>query len=383
MKKVLHLLVCVLLSAPVMIGCEDKDPEPTPIAPILKETTMPAEDNALPGTDVRIIGKGFAAEDILHFTSKSGESNFDPEIVSVSDQDIYFKMPEEAGGIYEISVQRGELTSKLPGELKVPYLLVLSNVEIPTAPIAINAEFEIKANGFESGDEISFAPSGQPAGTTFTATTTITADGIKVTIPEKCFGAVSITGVRGTGETQRKVSLGEIKVPITVGTAAGGGVVFHVTDGGVHGFIVTNALSGNYNFGPYKGAGTIKTGIGEGKTNTANYITFINNYRLGNTWETKTAPEHCTELSKEVNGITYDDWFLPSKDELAAVFYARATISAAALSFPANNYWSSSEWENDINWATWYINFYEPENLVTDGANKEGWTIGIIPVRSF
>lgn len=383
MKKVLNLIVCVLSIVLATSGCKDENPAPVPIAPILKEVSMPVEDNALPGTTVKINGKGFASEDILHFASKSGGSDFDPGIVTVNDQEITFLMPEDAGGNYEVSVERASLITKLPGTLKVPYLLVIKNIVLPDSPVALNSEIEIEGEGFETADIISFAPSGQPAGTTFPVPAIITASGIRVTVPSECFGVVTMTAIRGTGETQRKGSLGRITIPVVVGANIGGGVVYYVTNEGANGYICTNALDGNYNFGPYKGAGTTKPGLGEGKINTSNYVSFITVYRQTNTWATKTAPEYCDEFTKNAGGITYNDWFLPSKEELAELFKARSAVAAAGLSLPSNNYWSSSEWESDINWAAWYVNFYETVNLVTDGANKEGWTIGIIPVRSF
>ena len=53
---------------------------------------------------------------------------------------------------------------------------------------------------------------------------------------------------------------------------------------------------------------------------------------------------------------------------------------------PANNYWSSTEGDTDDTapvWSAYYVNFYEPENLVTAIADKEGWAIGIRAIRQF
>ena len=386
MKKLLNLLMSLALTACVMTGCKDEVPVPVPIAPVLEEVTMPSEDNSLPGSAVAIRGRGFASGDILHFTSKSGESNFAPEVVAADDQQITFLMPETAGGTYEVSVERADLTSKLPGEMKVPYLLVLSGVQLPSGAVAKGAEIEITGEGFEAGDVISFVPSVWPTGTAaVTAVSSLTDDGIKVTVPAGCAGTVALTGVRG----ERKVAMGNISIPLAVGDAAGGGVVFYVTDGGTKGYICSGAIGGGqYNFGPGSlptdTANAVATAVGEGKANTDKLIAFINNYRTGGgTWDDQTAAERAVGQSLAVDGITYADWYLPSKDELIEIFKARAAIAAGGVTFPANNYWSSSEGTPDPVWGAWYVNFYEAVNIVSDPTDKVNWKIGIIPVRSY
>jgi hypothetical protein len=182
--------------------------------------------------------------------------------------------------------------------------------------------------------------------------------------------------------------MGNISVPLAVGEAAGGGVVFHVTDGGARGFICSGAIGdGLYNFGPNTlatdTANAQATAVGTGKENTDKLIAFINNYRTSGSWPDPTAAERAVAQTLTVDGTVYDDWFLPSKDELIQIFQNRAAITAGGITFPPNNYWSSSEGTPDPVWAAWYVNFYEPVNLVTDTANKGGWTIGIIPVRTF
>jgi len=73
--------------------------------------------------------------------------------------------------------------------------------------------------------------------------------------------------------------------------------------------------------------GATPTGIGTGEANTA-----IISASCGS----GTAARICSDLV--ING--YDDWFLPSNDELLAMFLASINIE---LGFSYNTYWSSSE----------------------------------------
>ncbi|MDR9375257.1 MAG: DUF1566 domain-containing protein, partial [Schleiferiaceae bacterium] len=66
------------------------------------------------------------------------------------------------------------------------------------------------------------------------------------------------------------------------------------------------------------------------------------------------AAKICDNYSVTVGGTTYDDWFLPSKDELNEIYQNRATINATAGNNGggnlADNYWSSTENTNSEAW---------------------------------
>jgi hypothetical protein len=89
------------------------------------------------------------------------------------------------------------------------------------------------------------------------------------------------------------------------------------------------------------------TAIGKGQANT----TFIAN----NCGDAGIAAKICDNYSVTVGGTTYDDWFLPSKDELDEMYQNKATIDATAganggSGFASANYWSSTEGGNDDAW---------------------------------
>jgi len=84
--------------------------------------------------------------------------------------------------------------------------------------------------------------------------------------------------------------------------------------------------------------GGTSTGIGSGKSNTAIIVTWLNNHS-----EKDRAAQLCDALVVENNGVTYSDWFLPSKDELN-LMYENLRVAGVG-GFAANDYWSSSEYD--------------------------------------
>ena len=77
---------------------------------------------------------------------------------------------------------------------------------------------------------------------------------------------------------------------------------------------------------------TTGTGIGSGKTNTAAIVT-----KLGNSVDY--AAKICSDYSVTHNGVDYNDWFLPSKDELNELYNQKDSVGG----FVSDWYWSSSE----------------------------------------
>jgi len=89
--------------------------------------------------------------------------------------------------------------------------------------------------------------------------------------------------------------------------------------------------------------GGTETVIGTGKSNTAKIVTWLNSHG-----ETGRAAQLCDALVVENNGVTYSDWFLPSKDELN-LMYENLKVPGVG-SFADNNYLSSSEYAADFAW---------------------------------
>jgi len=100
---------------------------------------------------------------------------------------------------------------------------------------------------------------------------------------------------------------------------------------------------------------TTATGVGTGKTNTENIVSYHDSlgslypekgnyytnpkaYYQGN--DGSVAAKECAEYTVTVDGTTYDDWFLPSKDELILMFKNLKLQGTGGLS--SYWYWGST-----------------------------------------
>ena len=117
-------------------------------------------------------------------------------------------------------------------------------------------------------------------------------------------------------------------------TGPAGGTIFYVnTDPAIVDWTYLEAASQDHDVTvPWGAAGTVNTGtaIGTGESNTAMIVT-----ALGDNGETAYAAKICNDLVLD----GYDDWFLPSKDELNELYKQKDSVGGFASDF----YWSSSE----------------------------------------
>jgi hypothetical protein len=77
--------------------------------------------------------------------------------------------------------------------------------------------------------------------------------------------------------------------------------------------------------------GATGTAIGTGVSNTNMIIASQGNFNY--------AAKICAEYSVTVDGVVYDDWYLPSKDELNKLYLNKVAIGG----FAGDYYWSSTE----------------------------------------
>ena len=88
------------------------------------------------------------------------------------------------------------------------------------------------------------------------------------------------------------------------------------------------------------------------------------------------AAKLCSDLVYEVDGVKYDDWFLPSKDELNLMYTLlhRARVG----NFSGNYYWSSSESDDGTGYA--WRQYFSNGSLYDDHRYSN---YGVRPVRAF
>jgi hypothetical protein len=112
------------------------------------------------------------------------------------------------------------------------------------------------------------------------------------------------------------------------------------------------------------------TGIGTGQSNTTKIVTWLNSHP-----ETDRAAQLCDALVVN-NGVTYSDWFLPSKDELNLMYTNLKVFGVSG--FADYSYWSSSEVSADN---AWYQNFSNGSQY--HYFNSKPFTFRVRAVRAF
>ena len=124
-----------------------------------------------------------------------------------------------------------------------------------------------------------------------------------------------------------------------IGESYGGGIVFYVYDNGQHGLIAATSdqSSGiNWQNGYPLITRARADGVGAGLKNTAIIIGSMQIGYLVNAF----AAAVCNEYSvTAVGGVTYGDWYLPSKHELNLLYLQKSVVGG----FANVSYWSSTE----------------------------------------
>jgi len=154
-------------------------------------------------------------------------------------------------------------------------------------------------------------------------------------------------------------------VMVYIGMYYQGGVVFYL-DGSGGGLIcaVSNQDSGSgiqwYNAN-YIATGATGTAIGTGQANTTAIISI------------QGAGSYAAKVCDNYTVGSYSDWFLPSKDELNAMYVNKTTIDATAIAnggsaFVSTIYWSSSESTTHYAWDQDFSNSNQSTSFKSNGS---------------
>ena len=137
---------------------------------------------------------------------------------------------------------------------------------------------------------------------------------------------------------------------------SGVGIVFYVSDGGLHGL---EAAPEDQNAGAdwsnvtASEIGTTLTAIGTGSANTE--------YIINQTCHSESAAQICRDYRTSEEG----DWFLPSKDELNELYLNKARVGGFA-----DGYWSSSESDEKYAWVQDFNNGIHDSNLKVRASDR-------------
>ena len=386
MKKYFVFICTAILTVAAIVACKKPEPEPEPEAkaPVIANVVMPTEANALPGTDVTIQGVGFAAGDVIKCVGQDGQGDFTPTVKNVTNSAIVIAIPEDASGNYKVEVTRNGKTATLDKVLYIPKVDKLENIVLPEGVVYWGQKLTITGDGIKPTDKIVIESANYPE---VEMDNVASKDKIEFDVPVTLYGENTFKIKRDGSLTV----LGTVKIGAVALTEALGGIVFYVSDEGMHGLVVHPEVvsPAEYAWGPSIPMdpfyANTEDGIYKGASNTEKLVKQYNDVAADGNYEQpdKSPAVLCAEL--EAGG--YDDWFLPSPAELIELFKVKATLSEKGLfTVPYNNYWTSLEWNNDApswDWAMWYVNFYEATEHVTWCADKVAWKIGALAMRMF
>ena len=154
-----------------------------------------------------------------------------------------------------------------------------------------------------------------------------------------------------------------------IGQEYQGGIIFYINSSDKHGLIAAPVDQGDsidWGCQTLKIIGADETKVGSGLQNT---IDIVN----GCTFP-KIAASVCYDLV--LNG--YDDWYLPSKDELYLMYKNKNVIGNFSNEIVAP-YWSSSEYEDRAAWRQCFGESEKGEQTIYDKYNK----YNVRAIRSF
>ena len=143
-------------------------------------------------------------------------------------------------------------------------------------------------------------------------------------------------------------------------TGPAGGLIFYVDEANAFAWTYLEAAPKNEEFtstewadesGWLVGQDAQGTAIGDGEDNTEAIVTaYDNNPDVIDGY----AAQVCYQLTVTNNDETYNDWFLPSRDELSAIYENLQDRTSPLGDFEDYQYWSSSE-EDD--YGAFYVYF--------------------------
>ncbi len=167
----------------------------------------------------------------------------------------------------------------------------------------------------------------------------------------------------------------------SIGESYGGGIVFYVYDNGKHGLIAATSdqiLNTRWYGGSYTNTRARADGVGAGLKNTS-IIIAVQSGTYSPTYDGASfAAAVCNEYTVTIDGVTYGDWYLPSKHELNLLFLQRAIVG----NFPniSGSYWSSTEYfRSDLVGSyqlAWYQNFVTGAQAYLN--KKNTWSVRAI-----
>ncbi len=178
---------------------------------------------------------------------------------------------------------------------------------------------------------------------------------------------VTVTGSGTTANPYVVNSTGA--TPLAIGDSYQGGIIFWLDTTGQHGLITATANQGLEEWfnGTNRYTGTTGDGLYAGDMNTAMIVA----QQMADNQTGNFAAKACADYSVTDGGVTYGDWYLPSKYELDLLYQQRELVGIS----PDGYYWSSTEYDNDQAWRQYFTSGGGTWN--NDGKDADRWVRAI------
>ena len=156
----------------------------------------------------------------------------------------------------------------------------------------------------------------------------------------------------------------EETVVLKIGLSYKGGIIFYIDDSGKHGLIASTADQSITD--PWWNGSFVTTGATSTSDGSANTTAIIS--AQGN------SGSYAARNCRTYNGGGFNDWFLPSKDQLNMLYLKKDIVGA----FTTNIYWSSTEYDTGEAWVQDFETGQQHLDNISDGAN-----VHVRAIRSF
>ena len=327
MKKLFTFMVAVLLTATVWA----QSPNKMSYQAVIRNSSEALVTNTTVGMKVSIL-KGSATGTAVYVETQTPTTNANGLVSIEIGGEAGFSDIDWANDIYFIKTETdptGGTNYTITGTsqlLSVPYALHAKTAETVTGGIT-ETDPVFTAWDKDYADLINTPAAADGSETKVTAGTNVTVTGSGTTASPYVVNATS------GGST------------LAIGDSYQGGIIFWLDATGQHGLIAATEDQSTgiqwYN-GTYRYTGTTGNGLYAGAMNTAMIVaTQMADNQTGNF-----AAKVCADYSVTVGGVTYGDWYLPSKYELNLLYLQKTAVGGFASAY----YWSSTENYSNYAW---------------------------------
>ena len=345
MKRIYTILVAVLLTASVFA----QTPEKMSYQAVIRNSSDQLVTNQGIGMQISILqttATGTAVYVETHNTTTNANGLVTVEIGNGTVVSGDFATIDWATDVYFIQTETdptGGTTYTITGTtqlMSVPYALHAKTAESITGTVnytetdpvyTVSQASNITGTDITNLGNLTGTNTGDQDGseTKVTAGTNVTVTGAGTTASPYVVNAVS-----GGGAT------------LAIGDSYQGGIIFWLDATGQHGLIATavdQSTSMRWYAGTYGTTRATGDGLFSGELNTS--IIISSQVSIGDDGSDYAA-QICNDLQITEGGVTYGDWYLPSKYELNLLYVQKTAVGGFASAY----YWSSTEYGNGYAW---------------------------------